>query len=145
MKDDLVINSRLAIPGDEIRITASRSSGPGGQHVNTADTRIELRWNVRSSAVLSERQRARIERLLASRINRRGELVLRSSSQRSQHQNRREALARLAALVMRALTPRKRRLPTAPTRAAREQRVQEKKRRTQVKQQRRRPEEDDSS
>ena len=143
MSEDIFINRQLTIPHEEIRFTASRASGPGGQHVNTADTRIELRWNIRQSAVLSDSQRERITMALASRINRRGELVLRSGTRRSQHQNRQEVLTRLVTLVQRALAVRKRRVQTKPPASTRERRLQEKKRRAEIKHRRQRPESDE--
>ena len=68
MADDLIINSRVTIPANELVYTTSRSSGPGGQHVNTADTRVQLRWSLRDTAALTETQRNRVERALATRL-----------------------------------------------------------------------------
>jgi ribosome-associated protein len=139
----ITINADLAIPLTEIQFTASRASGPGGQHVNTADTRVQLRWDIRHSAVLSDEQRERIERSLANRINQAGELVLTSGTRRSQHQNRQEVVARLITLVSEALVPRPPRRPTKPPAAAGEQRLQEKKRRSEIKRQRQKPDDTD--
>ena len=137
--NDLQIDQRLTIPGREIVYRMSRSSGPGGQHVNTADTRVELRWNIRHSAVLTPAQRLRLEQTLASRINRRGELVLSSGKRRSQHQNRQAVATRLVELVRRALQPRRRRRRTQPTAATKEKRLREKRRRAEQKRLRRPP------
>jgi ribosome-associated protein len=139
MTHDIVINARLSIPATEIRFTTSRASGPGGQHVNKADTRVELRWDVRQSTVLSEAQRDRIQEVLRSRINRRGELVLSSDTRRSQHRNRQEVVKKFAALLRRALAPRKRRRPTRKPQAAEEERLRRKRQQAERKHQRRRP------
>jgi len=133
MSDDIVITPRLRIPLHEIRFSATRSSGPGGQHVNTTDTRVELRWNVQQSAVLSEQQRERIQATLSSRINRRGELIVSSGTRRSQHHNRQEVIARFATLLRHALAPRKRRRRTERPAAAHEERLRQKRRRAEIK------------
>jgi len=143
VSEDLLVDSGLLIPGGEITYRASRSSGPGGQHVNTTDTRVELRWNVRESAVLNEDQRERLLTRLAGRINRNGELVLSCGTRRSQHRNREEVAARLARLVRAALVRPRRRVPSQPTREAREKRLREKKRRAETKRRRRPPDETD--
>jgi len=133
---DLRVNDRLTIPRAEIAFRASRSGGPGGQHANTSSTRAEVLWNVATSAVLDERQRARILKRLENRINADGVLQVASSEQRSQLQNREAAEARLAELVAQALLTRKRRKPTRPTRASKERRLKEKKQRGRIKEQR---------
>lgn len=143
MNDDLTIDAHLSIPLSEIRFATSRSSGPGGQHVNKADTRVELRWDVQQSAVLSDNQRERIQEILQHRINRRGELVLSSDTRRSQHRNRQEVLERFVGLLRRALTPRKQRRPTRRPAAAEKARLQSKRRQADRKRQRRRPADDD--
>ncbi len=139
MTENLRIDDRLVIPEAELDLRTSRSRGPGGQHVNKAETRVELRWNVRESAVLSEGQRARILRALAGRINRDGELIVTAETHRSQHRNREEAAGRLRELVARALVRRPRRLPTRRPRAAHERRLRDKRRRAELKRQRRDP------
>lgn len=141
MSDDLEITPDLIIPEAELQFRASRSSGPGGQHVNTADTRVELRWDVGASAALGEAQRALLLGRLAPRLTRRGELVLTCDQHRSQHRNRQEVLRRLAGIVARALAPRRPRRPTRPTSASRERRLREKRARAEVKRRRRPPEE----
>jgi ribosome-associated protein len=133
MPDDLVINDNLTIPENELEITASRSSGPGGQHVNKTDTRIQVRWNLVESSVLSDHQRALLQRNLSTRVTEYGDILLASDNHRSQRRNREEALQRLAALIREALIPPKPRKKTRPTRASREKRLQEKKQRSQVK------------
>lgn len=133
MADDLVINDRLTIPESELEITASRSSGPGGQHVNKTDTRIQVRWNLEGSAVLSDNQRRLLLNNLSTRVTEAGDILITSDTHRSQRRNREDALQRLAALLREALIPPKPRKKTRPSRAAREKRIQEKKQRSQVK------------
>lgn len=130
----LVINDNVSIPLSELVYTASRSSGPGGQHVNTTDTRIQLRWNVVESAALSDAGRARVLKILASRITEAGDLILASDSHRSQRRNREDVTQRLAAMVREALIPPKPRKKTRPTRASRERRLEEKRKNAQTKQ-----------
>ena len=136
MADDLVINARVTIPGGELELTASRSSGPGGQHVNTTDSRIQVRWNVAGSAALGPIQRSRLLAALASRLTTDGELIIACETHRSQRRNREEALQRLAALVREALIPPKPRKKTRPTAASRRKRLEEKKKQAQRKQDR---------
>ena len=139
MADDLIINNQVTIPVAELVYTASRSSGPGGQHVNTTDTRIQLRWNLEGSTALTEAQRDRIRRALASRLTEAGDLLLASDKHRSQRRNREEVTQRLAALVREALVPPKPRRKTKPTRASKERRLDDKKRRSEVKKGRGKP------
>lgn len=118
----------LVIPAAELVEQFSRSSGPGGQSVNTADSRVELRYDVRASAALSETQRARV-------LDRLGPLVsITASEHRSQHRNRVAARARLADVVRDALAPPPPgRRPTRPTRGSRERRLDAKRRRGETK------------
>ncbi len=129
----------LVIPDAELVERFSRSSGPGGQSVNTTDSRVELRWDVASSTVLDDAQRARLLARLAARIVD-GELVVVASEQRSQWQNRTAARSRLAYLVAEGLTPPPpARRERTPSRAARARRVEQKRRRGDLKATRRRP------
>lgn len=136
MTSDIIINDRIAIPAAELTLTASRSSGPGGQHVNTADTRVQLRWNLTTSAAFSQTQKIRLQNALRSRLTLAGELIMASDAHRSQRRNREEVCQRLAALLRQHLTPPKPRRPTRPTRASRQRRLDDKKRRAQVKKRR---------
>lgn len=129
----LRVNDALAIPVAEIRYRASRSGGPGGQHVNTSSTKIELEFDVASSPSLTDAQRARIQERLANRIDGDGVLRLSSSSSRSQHQNREDATERLAALLADAMKERKRRRKTRVPRRAKEARLKQKKKRAETK------------
>jgi ribosome-associated protein len=133
----VVVTEGIAIPRAELEARATRSGGPGGQHVNTSSTRIELLWNVDATTALDDAQKARVRERLATRIDAAGVLRVVSSAHRSQRQNRDVAEARLAELVRSALAVRKKRVPTKPSRAAREARLEEKKRRSQTKRMRR--------
>lgn len=129
----LRITPELAIPRAELEYRASRSGGPGGQHVNTSSTRVELLWNVAQSPALTEAQRARLLEKLRGRIDQEGTLRVIASTQRSQLQNKQEATERLRVLVAEALHVPKRRRKTRPPAAAREARLRAKKHRADVK------------
>lgn len=135
----LWVDSGLTIPESELSWRFSRSSGPGGQGVNTSDSRAELVWDVAGSAVLSPLQRERLLECLSSRIVD-GALTITASEHRAQLRNRDAARARLAAVVADALRqPTPSRRPTRPSRGAKERRLEAKKRRTDVKRLRRPP------
>ncbi|MEX2527305.1 MAG: alternative ribosome rescue aminoacyl-tRNA hydrolase ArfB [Gemmatimonadota bacterium] len=125
-----------SIPLSELTYQASRSGGPGGQHVNTSSTRVELTWNVTASPSLTDAQRARILEKLAGRISGEGELRLASDSHRSQTRNKDDVTQRFQELVAEALQVPKPRRKTRPTRAAKEKRLQEKRRRSETKRRR---------
>lgn len=125
--DVLLINKFLAIPRAELAVRASRSSGPGGQHVNTSSTRVEVLWNVRNSPTLFDDQRATILSALRTRLTAAGDLRVVASDTRSQRRNRELAETRLAEIVRRALIVKKPRKKTRPTRSAVERRLAEKK------------------
>lgn len=135
MSDDgvLPVNDSLWIPRAELAYRASRSGGPGGQHVNTSSTRVEVTWDVGSSPSLSDEQRARLREKLANRINTEGVLLLAASDHRSQHQNKEAATERLVELVRQALVIPKARKKTRPSRAQREARLHAKKRQSEKK------------
>lgn len=124
----------LAIPDSEVDFAVSRSSGPGGQNVNKVSTRVTIRFNVDTSTVLTPAQRRRIHSRLASRINNEGFLQVTSQRTRSQELNRIDAVDRLAELLRQALHQEPPRIPTRVSRAAKNQRVDEKKKRTAIKQ-----------
>jgi ribosome-associated protein len=143
--DDVVVRPQrglprgLVIPSAELVERFSRSSGPGGQSVNTTDSRVELTWDVAASRVLTEDQKARVSSALDSRMTG-STVVLVATEQRSQRQNRTAARARLAALVGGALEPpAPDRRATRPSRSARARRVDAKVRRGAIKAGRRRP------
>jgi ribosome-associated protein len=129
----LQVNDSLWIPRAELAYRASRSGGPGGQHVNTSSTRVEVTWDVGASPSLNEEQRARLLEKLANRISGEGVLLLAASDHRSQHQNKEAATGRLVELVRQALVVPKARRKTRPTRASREARLHAKKRRSETK------------
>lgn len=133
----LNVTPELAIPRNELEYRATRSSGPGGQHVNTSSTRIELLWDLTGSQAISDEQRERLRTKLVSRLDSGGRVRVVASGRRSQRQNRREADERLAALIKYALHVPKKRRVTKPTRAAREKRLADKKRRGEIKRERR--------
>ena len=139
MADALVINQRVRIPLAELRFRASRAGGPGGQHVNTSSTRVELSWDIAHSPSLNDEDRQRLLTRLATRIDSEGTLRLVASASRSQYRNRVDVTERLRELVSSALVIRKTRKKTRPTQASRERRLQEKQRRGELKRSRRPP------
>lgn len=136
---DLEVSPALTIPASELGWRFSRSSGPGGQHVNTSDSRVELFWNVAGSAVLSDDQRT----MLAARLGRRlvaGVVTVTASEQRSQLRNRETALHKLGELVAAALAPEAPdRRTTKPTRSSKRRHQAAKVQRAATKQLRKRP------
>jgi ribosome-associated protein len=136
---NLKVTPRLTIPASELQWKFSRSSGPGGQHVNTSDSRVQLTCNVAESAALDDDQRA----LLLTRLGRRlvgGAATVTVSAQRSQLRNRESALDTLAELVRAALAPPgPLRRATKPTRGSARRHLAAKKQRSATKQQRQRP------
>jgi len=134
MANDIIINDTVILPAAELGFTASRASGPGGQHVNTSDTRIQVRWNLENTTALTETQKNRLRRALQSRLTAEGDLILASDTHRSQKRNREEVTQRLVALIRENLVPPKPRRRTKPTRASKERRLEDKKRRSRVKQ-----------
>ncbi|HVX37944.1 MAG TPA: alternative ribosome rescue aminoacyl-tRNA hydrolase ArfB [Gemmatimonadaceae bacterium] len=133
----LNVTPTLSIPRSELEFRASRSGGPGGQHVNTSSTRIELLWDLAASQVLSEDERDRLRRKLTSRLDAEGRVRVVASDRRSQAQNRIAAEERLASLVRQALVIPKKRRATRPTAASKERRIAEKKHRSEKKRERR--------
>lgn len=131
MTDDehaLTISARVSIPLAEIEMGRIRAAGPGGQHVNKSSTAIHLRFDIRASS-LPDFYKARLLALRDRRITKEGVVIIKAQASRSQAQNRESALERLAELVRSVARVQKKRLPTKPTRAARERRLDEKKRR----------------
>ncbi len=141
MSDALRVNDELSIPRSELDFRATRSGGPGGQHVNTSSTRIELLWNVLTSRALSDEQRAALRPRLASRTDAEGFVRVVSSEYRSQLRNREAAESRLAVILGRALAKPRKRIPTRPSRASREARLKDKRMRSEKKRMRRADEE----
>jgi ribosome-associated protein len=124
----LKVNGSVAIPRTELVVRATRAGGPGGQHVNTSSTKVEVTWNVAASTALTDAAKGRVLLALASRLDADGTLRVVASDTRSQRQNRALAEERLVALVRRALVVPRARKRTRPTRASVERRLTEKKR-----------------
>ncbi len=138
----LRVNGHVTIPRSELDVRASRAGGPGGQHVNTSSTRVEVTWRPGQSAALSEAQRARVLEKLATRLDASGAIRVVASDTRSQSQNRELAEGRLAELVRAALVVPKVRRATKPTRSSKERRIGEKKKQGERKRDRRRREDE---
>jgi ribosome-associated protein len=136
-RESIRVTRSVLLPLTEIEIRVSRSSGPGGQHAQKSETRVEALFDVEASEVLTDAQKRRV-------IGRAGP-VLRAVAQdeRSQARNRDLAVERLVEKLREALAVPRRRIPTAPTAAARERRLTGKRRRADVKRRRRPPREDD--
>ncbi|MGH3683609.1 MAG: alternative ribosome rescue aminoacyl-tRNA hydrolase ArfB [Pseudonocardiaceae bacterium] len=133
MGDGLEVGSSIVIPEVELRWRFSRSSGPGGQDVNTTDSRVELIFDVAASTAFTERERARVLTRLSTRLVE-GVLTVVAAEYRSQLRNRAAARIRLAAMLRDALAPDPPlRRPTRPSRSARERRLTDKRRRTLTK------------
>lgn len=139
----LVVREGLVLPESELEVRATRSSGPGGQNVNKVSTRIELRFDVAGSSVLSEEEKQRVRTRLANRTSRLGVLRVVSQRERSQARNETQARRRLVELLVEALAVPKRRRPTRVGAGARERRLQSKRRRSDAKRDRRAPADSD--
>jgi ribosome-associated protein len=135
--NDLRVLSHVTIPDGEVEIRASRSGGPGGQHVNTSSTKVEVRWNVDATSALSDEEKERVKAKLGDRVDGAGFVRVVSSKSRSQLRNREIARERLAETIRRALIVPKKRKATRRPRGANEERLREKKRRGEAKKRRR--------
>lgn len=129
----IFITRTVAIEEAELSWRFARSGGPGGQHVNTSSTKVELRWDVEASRALTEAQKSLVRSRLGARITNDGVLMLQSSEHRSQTRNREAALARFTALVAAALRVPKARRPSTPSAASRQRRLDAKRRQSQTK------------
>ncbi len=137
MADDLQVTARLTIPAGELRERFSRSSGPGGQGVNTTDSRVELSFDVAASPSLPPALRARMLERLARRLVG-GVVTVTASEHRAQLANRQAARERLATLLREAIAPPAPvRRPTRPSRGATERRLSAKRRQSEIKRNRR--------
>ena len=139
----LDVSPELRLPLTELEFRATRSGGPGGQHVNTSSTRVELWWDVAASPSLTDEQRLRLLNRLGSRLDSAGRLRLVSSESRSQLRNRESVTERLREVVAQALTVPRPRRRTKPTRASKIAREEAERRRSAVKRERRPPRDDD--
>ncbi|MEZ5238650.1 MAG: alternative ribosome rescue aminoacyl-tRNA hydrolase ArfB [Microthrixaceae bacterium] len=133
MDRDLKVDDTLVIPAAELNERFTPSGGPGGQHANRSSTRVELRFDVAASRVLSDAQRSRLRGRLGDEVR------VVADERRSQSANRAIARDRLAARLRSALGAQRRRRPTRPTRGAQKRRLEAKRRRSELKAQRRRP------
>ena len=127
----------MKIPREELQISFSRSSGPGGQNVNKVATRAEVRFHLESAAWIAPETRVRLAALYPRRLNREGEFIVVSSRFRSQGRNIEDCIEKLAELLKKAAKRPRRRVPTRKTRASNERRLKHKKRRSDVKSRRR--------
>ncbi|MDO7844422.1 alternative ribosome rescue aminoacyl-tRNA hydrolase ArfB [Sphingomonas immobilis] len=127
------ITRSIAIDSEELSETFARASGPGGQHVNTTDSAVMLRFDVANSPSLPDAVKSRLAVLAGSRLTRDGVLILRSEGARSQLLNRQEVRERLIALIKEATIVPKKRRPTKPTKASQARRVEGKVKRAGVK------------
>ena len=139
MPDPLLINAQIIIPGDELRFTYARSSGPGGQNVNKLNTKARLRWDLNNTTALPVAVLARLRERFGSRINDAGEFVITSEQFREQARNTRDCLEKLRAMILSVATPPKPRRKTRPTRGSIEARLKAKQRQSQRKKMRRPP------
>ena len=143
MEEDLDVLPGVTIPQWELVFTASRSGGPGGQHANKTSSRVTLHWSVKTTSALTEQQRWRVKKNLASRLTQDGVLQLHVEDSRSQHRNRELARERLVDVLKKALFVPKKRRATKPTKASKRRRVDAKKARSGVKKMRGKPRGDD--
>ena len=134
---DLIVTPRLTIPAGELSIAFSRSGGPGGQNVNKVSSKVDLRWNPRTSAALSETDRMWLLERLASRLTNDGTLIVTSTATRDQIANRDDAMSKLVLIVRAALDRPKQRRPTRVSRGAKRRRVADKRHHSEIKRNRR--------
>ncbi|SRR6266511_1401741 len=137
VSDPLIVSRALTIPADELRWTAVRSSGPGGQNVNKVSSKVELRFDFEKSRVLQEETKARLRVLARSRLDAEGRILLVSQATRDRQRNLEDARAKLAELVAQAYQRPKRRRATRPSLGATEARLREKRHHARRKDERR--------
>ncbi len=129
----------VSVPEAELELRAARSGGPGGQSVNTTDSKVELRWSVRETGALSPAQRERVLDRLGSRLTKDGVLILQGSEHKSQHRNRDAVLSRFQSIVGEALEPPRQRRKTKVSRGAKRRRLEAKRKRSETKKLRKPP------
>jgi ribosome-associated protein len=124
---------KVIIPWEEVDITATRSSGAGGQHVNKTNSAIQLRFNILDSQVLTEIQKDRLQRKLAYRMTQTGDILIRVEDERDQKRNKERAYLLLNELILENLKEPKKRIATKPKKSAVKKRLESKKIRSQIK------------
>lgn len=133
MSNDIFVQEGVIIPEHELEISTSRSGGAGGQHVNKTESKVTVRWNVKTSNAITVEQKARIIQNLGERLTQDGDFILHSSESRSQQHNKMAALKRLEKEIKKALYVPKKRMKTRISKSAKEARLESKKHRSSVK------------
>lgn len=135
----IVITSHLCIPDSDVRFSATRSTGPGGQHVNKVNSRVILEFDVKHTTALSSYQKRRIAEMVGQRMNQEGVLRLQAQRHRTQSANRVDLLGKFVKILQDALRPETPRVATRVPHRVREKRLEDKKNRTRVKRIRQNP------
>ena len=128
MPEPLRVSATLTVPADELRFTAVRASGPGGQNVNKVASKVELRFDFERSRVVNEETKTRLRAIAAGRLDAEGQILIVSQLTRDRQRNLEDARQKLAELLIAAGRRPKRRRPTRPSRTATETRLREKRR-----------------
>jgi ribosome-associated protein len=133
MSDPLFVSSALTVPGSELRFTAVRASGPGGQNVNKVSSKVELRFDFEQSKALSVDLKARLRVIASGKLDAEGSILIVSQITRDRQRNLEDARQKLAELLIAAGKRPKKRRPTKPSRAAKESRLNEKRKHSERK------------